>query len=130
MTLTVPTRSATPPRVRRPPRAAAPPPAITTFKLKKKKIATDEKTKLKVGLTTASTLKLVFKSKHKHVVKGKKKYVKVVLRKQLPAGLTKITIKAKVKGTKLKPDTYVLKGTATNSSGTSPKKKTKLKVVR
>ena len=73
-------------------------PAIGTFKLKQKTIATDEKTKLKVGLNTASTLKLVFKSKHKHVVKGKKKYVKVVLRKQLPAGLSKITIKAKVKG--------------------------------
>ena len=79
-------------------------PAITTFKLKKKTIATDEKTKLKVRLTTAATLKLVFKSKHKHLVKGKKKYVRVVLKKQLPAGLSKITIKAKVKG-KLKPDT-------------------------
>ena len=109
---------------------AAPVPLFALFKLKKKRIATDEKTKLKVNLNTASTLKLVFKSKHKHVVKGKKKYVKVVLRKQFPAGLSKITIKAKVKGTKLKPDTYVLKSTATNSSGTSPKKKTKLKVVR
>ena len=109
---------------------AAPLPAITTFKLKKKTIATDEKTKLKVRLTTASTLKLVIKSKHKHLVKGKKKYVKIVIRKHLPAGLSKITIKAKLKGKTLKSDTYVLTGTATNSSGTSPKKKTKLKVVR
>ena len=61
-----------------------PVPAITTFKLKKKTIATDEKTKLEVRLTTASTLKLVIKSKHKHLVKGKKKYVKIVIRKQLP----------------------------------------------
>ena len=109
---------------------AAPVPLIALFKLKKKTIATDEKTKLKVGLNTASTLKLVFKSKHKHVVKGKKKYVKVVLRKQLPAGLSKITIKAKIKGTKLKPDTYKIVGTATNTTGTSPRMKTRLKVVR
>ena len=74
-----------------------------------------KRTKLRVGLNTASTLKLVFKSKHKHLVKGKKKYVKVVLRKQLPAGLSKITIKAKVKGKVLKPDAYVLSGVATNS---------------
>ena len=55
-----------------------PVPAITTFKLKKKRIATDEKTKLKVRLNTASTVKLVFKSKHQHTVKGKQKYLKVV----------------------------------------------------
>ena len=109
---------------------AAPVPLLALFKLKKKRIATDEKTKLKVGLNTASTLKLVFKSKHKHLVKGKKKYVTVVLRKQLPAGLSKITIEAKVKGVRLKPDSYVLTGVATNSSGKSPKKKVTLKVVR
>ena len=50
--------------------------------------------------------------------------------KTLPVGLSKITIKGKVKGVKLKPDTYVLTGTAKNSSGKSPKKKVKLKVVR
>ena len=105
---------------------AAPVPAMTTFKLKKKTIATDEKTKLKVRLNTASTLKLVFKSKHKHLVKGKKKYVKVVVKKKLPAGLSKVTIKGK----KLKPDTWKLVGTARNSAGTSGKKKTTLVVVR
>ena len=99
---------------------------MTTFKLKKKTIATDEKTKLKVRLNTASTLKLVFKSKHKHLVKGKKKYVKVVVKKKLPAGLSKVTIKGK----KLKPDTWKLVGTARNSAGTSGKKKTTLVVVR
>ena len=88
------------------------------------------KTKLKVKLNTASTLKLVFKSKHKHLIKGKKKYLKVVVKKKLPAGLSKITIKAKVKGKVLKPDTYVITGTAKNATGKSPKKKVKLKVVR
>ncbi len=74
---------------------AAPPalavPTITKFKLTEKKIrastrpmarAVAKKTKLKVGLSTAATLKLVFKSKHKHLVKGKKKYVRVVLERQ------------------------------------------------
>ena len=89
-----------------------------------------KKTKLKVRLNTAATLKVVFKSKHKHLIKGKKKYVRVVLKKQLPAGLSKITIKAKVKGKVLRPDTYKLVGTAKNTTGKSPKKKTKLVVVR
>jgi hypothetical protein len=75
-------------------------------------------------------VKIVIKSKHKHLVKGKRKFVRVVLTKQLPAGLSKITIKTKVKGKKLKPDTYVLTGRASNSVGKSPKAKTKLKVVR
>ena len=47
--------------------------------------------------------------------------------KKLPAGLSKITIKAKVKGQDLKPDTYVITGTATNATGNSPKKKAKLR---
>ena len=106
----------------------APVPAITKFKLTKSKVqalsrAVARKTKLKVRLNTAATLKLVFKSKHKHQIKGKKKYVRVVLKKQLPAGLSKITIRAKVKGIKLKPDTYKLIGTAKNTTGKSPKKK-------
>ena len=86
------------------------------FKLKKKTIATDEKTKLKVRLNTASTLKVVLKSKHQHVVKGKKKYLKVVLTKRLPAGTSKITIKGK----KLAPDTWKLVGTAKNTTGHQP----------
>ena len=104
----------------------APVPLLALFKLKKKRIATDEKTKLKVQLNTAATLKVVLKSKHKHQVKGKKKYLKLVLTKRLPAGRSKITIKGK----KLAPDTWKLVGTATNSTGSSPKAKAKLKVVR
>jgi PKD repeat protein len=100
--------------------------AITTFKLTKKTISIDEKTKLKVRVTAASTLKVVIKSKHRHLVKGKRKYLKIVLEKQIPAGLSKITIK----GRKLKPDAYVIRGTAANTTGTSPKKKAKLTVVR
>jgi PKD repeat protein len=114
---------------------SAPVPVIGTFKLTKKKIlalsrALPKKTKLKVGLNTAATVKIVFKSKHKHLVKGKKKYLKVVLKKQLPAGLSRITVKGKVKGVKLVPDTYVLTGTAKNSTGKSTKKKARLTVVR
>jgi hypothetical protein len=101
-------------------------PAITTFKLTKKTISIDEKTKLKVRVTAASTLKVVIKSKHRHLVKGKRKYLKIVLEKQIPAGLSKITIK----GRKLKPDAYVIRGTAANTTGTSPKKKAKLTVLR
>jgi hypothetical protein len=108
----------------------APLPSMTVFKLTKKKIAIGEKTKLKVDINTASTLKIVIKSKHKHLVKGKRKYLKVVLRKSLPAGLSRITIKTKVKGKKLKPDTYKVIGTASNPTGTSPKKVAKLIVVR
>ena len=96
----------------------------------KKKIATDEKTKLKVRLNAAASLKLVFKSKHQHVIKGKKKYVKVVLTKKLPAGLSKIPVRAKIKGKILVPDAYVITGTATNTSGKSPEKQVKLRVVR
>ena len=114
---------------------AAPVPKIGTFKLTKTKIlalsrVVATKTKLKVRLNTPATLKLVFKSKHKHLIKGKNKYVKVVLKKQLPAGLSRITIKAKVKGKVLKPDTYVITGTAKNATGKSPKKKVKLTVVK
>ena len=100
-------------------------PGWTTFKLSKKKIATDQKTKLKVGLTKAATVKVVLKSKHKHLVNGKKKYLKVVIRKRLPAGLSKVT----VQGKKLVPDTWKVTGTATNSAGKSAKKKTRLVVV-
>ena len=105
---------------------AAAKPAITTFKLAKKTIATDEKTKLKVKVSAAATLKVVLKSKHRHLVKGKKKYLKVVVKRQLPAGLSRVTIKGK----KLKPDTWKIVGTARNSAGTSAKKKTTLVVVR
>ena len=68
---------------------AATGPVLTTFKLAKKKIATDQKTKLKVGLSAAATVKVVLKSKHRHTVKGKQKYLKLVIRKNLPAGLSK-----------------------------------------
>ena len=101
-------------------------PGWTTFKLSRKKIATDQKTKLKVGLTKAATVKVVLKSKHRHLVKGKKKYLKVVIRKNLPAGLSKVTIKGK----KLEPDTWKVAGTAKNPSGDSTKKKAKLVVTR
>ena len=101
-------------------------PGWTTFKLSKKKIATDQKTKLKVGLTKAATVKVVLKSKHKHLVKGKKKYLKVVIRKNLPAGLSKVT----VKGKKLTPDTWKVAGTAKNTAGTSAKKRARLIVTR
>jgi hypothetical protein len=113
---------------------AAPVPAIGVFKLTKTKVAAARtiarRTKLKVGLNTAAVLKLVIKSRHRHLVKGKKKFLKVVLRKQVPAGLSRITIKAKLKGIRLKPDTYVITGVATNATGHSTKKKTKLLVVR
>jgi PKD repeat protein len=114
---------------------AAPVPVIGTFKLTKNKIlaparAVPKKTRLKVGLNTAATLKLVFQSKHKHLVNGEKKHLKVVLRTSLPAGLSKVTIKATVKGKLLKPDTYRLTGVAKNATGKSPRKTTKLVVVR
>jgi PKD repeat protein len=112
----------------------APLPAIKRFQLTRSTIRAHarvvaKKTKLEVRLNTSATLKLVFKSKHPHLVKGEKKYVRVVLRKQLPAGLSTITIKARVKGKNLTPDHYVITGTAKNTSGTSPKKKVTLTVV-
>ena len=53
----------------------------------------------------------------------------MVLKKKLPAGASAITIKAKVEGKKLKPDTYVLTGSARNTAGSSARKKAKLVVV-
>jgi hypothetical protein len=109
--------------------AGSPPitrPVLTTFMLSKTKIATDQKTKLKVALSAAATVRVVLKSKHRHSVKGKRKYLKLVIKRALPAGASKITIK----GAKLKPDTWKVAGTAKNSSGTSAKKTTKLVVVR
>jgi hypothetical protein len=53
-----------------------------------------------------------------------------VLKKKLPAGLSKITIKAKIEGKVLKPDSCKIVGMAKNSTGKSPKKKVKLVVVR
>jgi PKD repeat protein len=88
------------------------------------------RTKLKVRLNTSAVVKLVIKSKHPHLIQGQRKRIRVVLRKQLSAGVSRITIKAKVKGVKLRPDTYVISGTAKNVSGKSPRKKTELKVVR
>jgi PKD repeat protein len=103
-----------------------PVPAITVFKLRNQKIATDEKTKLKVKLNTQAKLKLVLKSKHRHVVNGNPRFIKVVIRKNLPQGTSRVTIKGKP----LVPDTYAVIGTAKNTAGTSTKKKTKLVVVR
>jgi hypothetical protein len=113
---------------------APPTPAIGTFKLTHKTIqgtsrTLPTKTKLKVGLNTPATLKLVFKSKHRHRIHGRQKYVKAVLKVVLPAGVSRVTIKAKIKKTVLLPDTYVIKGAATNTTGTSPKKKVKLTVA-
>ena len=60
------------------------------------------------------------------MLKGKNHGQKLVIKKRLPQGTTKVTIKGKA----LRPDTYVLTGTAKNSSGTSAKKKTQLVVRR
>ena len=95
----------------------APAPLLALFKLKKKRIATDEKTKLKVQLNTAATLRVVLKSKHKHVVKGKKKYVKLVLTQETPGR----QVEDHHQGQETGPRHVEVVGTATNSTGSSPK---------
>jgi hypothetical protein len=115
-------------------KVAAPVPKLKTFVLTRSKIqalsrAVAKKTKLTVKLNTKATLKLVFKSKHRHVVKGKRRFLRVVRKLRLPQGLTRITIKGKVSGRFLAPDTYVITGTARNTSGTSSKKTVKLTIV-
>ncbi len=49
----------------------------------------------------------------------------MVIRKNLPAGLSKVT----VKGKKLKPDIWKVVGTAVNDVGTSPRRRARLTVV-
>ena len=130
VTLTATDASATPPRSPGPPPSrpstAAAKPAITTFKLAKKTIATDEKTKLKVEVSAAATLKVVLKSQAPAPRQGQEEVPQGRGQEQLPAGLSQVTIKGK----KLKPDTWKIVGTARNSAGTSAKKKTTLVVVR
>ncbi len=99
-----------------------PKPVLKVFTLTDATIRVGEKTRLRVKLNTKATLKLV--------LKGKAKGVRAVIKKTLPKGTTRITLRARVAGKKLVPDTYVIKGTAKNLSGRSPAKKITLKVVR
>jgi hypothetical protein len=96
----------------------APKPVIRVFALTDRSIRKSGATTLKVKLNTKATLKLV--------LKGRAHGQRLVLKKKLPKGLSTIAIS----GRALRPDTYVLTGTATNSSATSPKKRLTLKVVR
>jgi hypothetical protein len=100
-------------------------PEITTFSLNKHHITRHGKARLKVGLTTAATLRVVLRSKHTHLVHGKHKRLRVVIMKSLPAGIARLTIK----GSKLAVDTWKIRGTAKNSAGTSAARRTRL-VVR
>ena len=112
-------------------------PEITVFKVKDTRIqaiaraAADapEKTKLKVRLTAAARLRLVLTSKHRHLVDGKLKYVKVTLTRRLPAGRSNVTLKGRLATIKLLPDTYRIVGTATNTIGSSDARKARLVVV-
>ena len=112
-----------------------PVPTITKLKLTERKIvalsrAVPKSTKLKIGLSTAAKAKFVFKSKHRHQVGDKFRFVRAVLKKSLPAGVSSITVRAKVSGVRLRADTYVITATARNSAGRSAKEKVKLVVVR
>lgn len=110
-------------------------PRITRFDLSRHSIralgrAVPRRTELKVRLTTGATVKVVFKSKHKHRSGGVRHHHRVVMKRRLPPGRSSIIIKARVGGRELREDTYVLTGTARNSHGTSPKVRARLHVVR
>ena len=121
-----------------PPPVSQQPPAITLFELKDPKIqglsrvvdGTPAKTKLKVRLTRAADVRIVLRSKHRHLVDGKQKRIKVTLTRRLPAGRSSITMKGRLATITLLPDTYRIVGTATNSAGTSPARRARLVVVR
>ena len=112
-----------------------PVPRITRFSLTEPRIrglgrAVPARTELEVRLTAAATLRVVFKSQHRHPFQGRMRHRRAVLRMSLPAGRSSITIRAKVAGVRLTPDTYTLTGRARNSAGVSPTKQAKLVVVR
>ena len=120
-----------------PPPVAQQPPAITLFEVKDPKIqalsrrAADApaKTKLKLRLTSAADVRIVLRSKHRHLVDGKQKRVKVTLTRRLPAGRSSVTLKGRLATIKLLPDTYRIVGTATNPAGASPARRARLVVV-
>ena len=116
----------------KPPKIAAP--RITRFDLTRPSIrltarTAPKRTKLQIGVTAQATVKVLFESMHKHRIKSGKRYHRVVMRRSLPAGRSSISVKARVGGEALFADTYVLTGRATNSAGTSPKRRTRLHVV-
>jgi PKD repeat protein len=121
-----------------PPPVSQKPPAITLFELKDPKIqglsrvAADapDKTTLKVRLTSAADVRIVLRSKHRHLVDGKHRRVQVTLTRRLPAGRSSITLKGRLATIKLLPDTYRIVGAATNPAGTSPARRARLVVVR
>ena len=109
-------------------------PRITRFELTRPSIralgrAVPKRTELKVRLTTEATLKVVFKSTHKHRSNGVRRYHRVVMRRSLPAGRSTLIIKGRIGGRVLHADTYILIGTASNPAGTSPTKRAKLRVI-
>jgi PKD repeat protein len=99
-----------------------PMPVIKVLKLRDDTIALGARTKLKVRLNTPAVLRLV--------LKGKRHDIRVVIRKKLPQGTSRITVKTAYGKKLLVPDLYVIKARAKNPTGTSPTKKTQLKVVR
>lgn len=82
-----------------------------------------KKAQIKVVLTTAAKVKLVFK------MKGTRRTIR--LTKRLEAGRNVLPIRARLAQRKtLRPGRYTITIKATNKAGTSPKKKLLLRVVR
>jgi hypothetical protein len=101
-------------------------PVITKFALSKPRIRRTGRTQLKVGAVDAASLRVVLKSKHRHRVHGRSRYVRLVLIGQLKPGLNRITIS----GSQLLPDAYRVTGRASNGGGISPRRTVRLVVLR
>ena len=89
----------------------------------KAKKSVKKKARIKIELTTAAKVTLVFKKR------GTTKAVR--LTRRLGAGRNALTIRARIAQHKiLRPGRYTIVLTATNKVGTSPKEKLRLRVVR
>ncbi|MBS2936601.1 PKD domain-containing protein [Nocardioides sp. J2M5] len=114
-------------------------PRLTTFRLARRRIAATgtgttgplaRRTSLLVGLTAPATLRLVVTSRSRHRVDGRWRPIRVMLRRQLPAGVSRITLRARLDGTVLRPDDYRVVGRARSEAGASQRRTVRLVVVR
>jgi PKD repeat protein len=101
-----------------------PRPVLTTFKLVDKQITTQDTTRLRIGLNLRAKVKVVLRSKHRLLVHGRLHRVKVILKATLPRGPSVL----EVVGADLRPDTWVVTGTARKLGVDSAERKQKLRV--
>jgi hypothetical protein len=113
-------------------------PTITKLRLSNHRIhalgrpRAHRQTRLVVGLSTAATVNVVVRSRHRRPTArgGRPRRMTVRLTRPMPAGTSRLPIHGRLAHVRLRPDRYSITVVATNAVGPSPPRRVTLVVVR